>query len=584
MRNTLIRYALLFFFLPSLLFSCVDTTKDRKKNEVVVHLRAEPESLHPTNGLTDQRFMLLNLTQRFLVRNNMETYTLQPDLIEALPSISENGLEFTYKLRPEPVWDNGDPLRIEDVIFTVKAGKCPLVENSSAKTYLEKIANIQAVEGDERAFVITMTAPYLQNISLFTDYPIMQRSFHDPEGVLANLSFAELNDPTYWENPPEAVKAWAKEFNRSRHGREPEFLNGLGAYMVESWEPDISLTMVRKENHWTTKLTDPSIWDTSYPDKIRFVFNADKNSTNLEFKAGNYDCTNSLSTQGLADLRENEEFNANYYSDFVPNFNYLYLGMNIRPDGIKHQPFFSDIKVREALTLISSPDEVVSQYYKGRAKRVYGPVSPAKYDYNTNLKPRPLDEERARELLREAGWEDTNDNGILDKEINGKRVEFSFRLSHFDVGNWGKMAEIATSRYRDLGIEVIYEPLDVNVLWENGKKHDYDMVLSTWSSGSSSDDFAQIWHTKSWAQNGDNWGGFGDARSDSIIDTYARLIDPEERKPLSQEFQQLVYDSYAYIFLVSSFNKIAVSKKFEEPHMSSIRPGFLVNNLKLKEE
>ncbi|MBK7853584.1 MAG: hypothetical protein IPJ79_00500 [Bacteroidetes bacterium] len=61
-------------------------------------------------------------------------------MVKSLPLISKDGLSYTYELRDEPKWDDGSPLSVDDVIFTMKAHKCPLVNNPTLKPYISDIA------------------------------------------------------------------------------------------------------------------------------------------------------------------------------------------------------------------------------------------------------------------------------------------------------------------------------------------------------------------------------------------------------------------------------------------------------------
>ena len=89
-------------------------------NVVVVHTISEPDNLHPTNGTSAIRAELFLYTQMELVQTNMRSPGVRPGLCKELPVISSDGLQYTYELRAEPKWDDGDLLSVQDVIFTAK--------------------------------------------------------------------------------------------------------------------------------------------------------------------------------------------------------------------------------------------------------------------------------------------------------------------------------------------------------------------------------------------------------------------------------------------------------------------------------
>ena len=102
----------------------------------------------------------------------------------------------------------------------------------------------------------------------------------------------------------------------------------------------------------------------------------------------------------------------------------------MKPDGIKHKPFFVDKKVRRAVAYMIPIDEIIEVMMHGKASRQASNISPLKKTYNDTLKLIPLDIEKAKELLDEAGWVDTDGDNIRDKVINGVKTPFTFKFSY----------------------------------------------------------------------------------------------------------------------------------------------------------
>ncbi|MGL5891453.1 MAG: ABC transporter substrate-binding protein, partial [Bacteroidia bacterium] len=298
------------------------------QNTVVFHWRGEPDNLHPTNGKSGARRNVLDYTQRFLIGTDLEKLSLRPDLIKELPTISANELEYTYELREEPTWDNGEKLTTADVLFTLKASLCQYTNNGFAKPYFEYIREMRIDPANPRKFVIVMSQKYIQNVAVFTDMPIMQRSYHDKGNVLSKYSLSDLINPEFYKTPRPDLEAWAKEHNDNKYGRDINFLNGLGAYKVTNWQDKQIIELTRKDNHWTSKLQNPSVYDASFPEKIIFRIIADETAIALEFQNQKIDASYWVSTTGLVELRKKDDFNRKYASEFIPNYNYQYLAMN----------------------------------------------------------------------------------------------------------------------------------------------------------------------------------------------------------------------------------------------------------------
>ena len=552
-----------------------------KENILVCHSFSEPDMLHPANGVSADRMMIFGLIHRFIISSDMQNLSLRPDLIKSLPEISKDELTYTYELKEGIKWDDGSLLTVDDIIFTLKANKCPLTDNPSFRIFLENVKDVKKIQGKTSEFQIIMKKPYINNISFLTDFPIIERKLFDPDNVLSAYTFTQYDDEAFMSNKHSDLDKWAAKFNASENGHDPEKINGLGPYKVFSWESGQSLVLVKKKNI-SKSSADTSIYYNAFPDKIIFKINTDQNSLALEFKSQTYDLSNFFTTATLADLQNNDEFNRNYNSAFIPNFNYSYMALNMKPDGILHKELFTDRKVRKACAYLTPVDEIIALLDKGKSKRMTGPVSPMKKDFNTALIPVPLNINKAMELLDSAGWKDSDGDKIRDKTVNGKKIQFEFALEYANaVPDWKDIALLIQESFYKAGIKVILTPLDFSVIINDAQTHNFDALLGVWGGSSMPEDFTQLWHTSSWTGNGSNYTGFGNAASDALIDSIKYMVDETKRSPLVKRFQKMVYDEQPYVFLKTSMMKIAVHKRFGNADMYYERPGLLLNNLKL---
>lgn len=227
-------------------------------------------------------------------------------------------------------------------------------------------------------------------------------------------------------------------------------------------------------------------------------------------------------------------------------------------------------------------DDINKLLNKGRNKRIVGPVSPLKPEYNHDLKLIQLDVEQAKKLLDEAGWKDTDGDNIRDKVIDGEKVQLSFNLNYLTTQvEWKDMAQMIAEQMYKAGVKANLTPLDFAVFVDNNKNHNFDMAIASWAGYSSPEDFTQLWHTSSWASKGSNYAGFGNSESDALIDSIKYAIEDSKRIPMVKHLQEIIYDEQPYIFLFSGLRRIAVHKRFGNCEMYFERPGLLLNNLKL---
>ena len=552
-----------------------------KDNVVVFHFIGEPDDLHPTNGNAASRTFIFEYTQGRLIGTDFANLDARAELVKSMPEVSENQLEFTYELRDEPTFDDGQQLSVEDVIFTLKAAKCPLVDNPHAKPYLENLKDIVVDPQNPRRFTLVMKKPYIQNIFFLASNPIIQRSYFDPQNVLSAFTIPQFDDPNFNPDSYKDLNDWASEFNSSKYGRTPEFLVGLGPYQVSAWDPGQSITITRKANHWVDKIKQEP-FDVAYPEKIVFKINKDKNSQMLEFKSQVMDASTYLSTTALSELQADAEFNNNYHSRFTDTYNYWYAGMNTKPDGIEFQKYFTDKRVRRAIALLTPVDDMNAVINEGRNTRMIGPVSPLKKSYNSNLQPLPYDPEEAKRLLDEAGWTDTDGDNIRDKVIDGKKVKFSFTLNYMTTQDtWKQAALMMKESFYKAGLEAKLNALDFAIHYDNAKNHRFDMMLAAWAGSSVPSDFTQIWHTKSWVSKGSNFTGFGTAESDALIDSIKVTLDDAKRIPMVKKLQEIIYEEQPYVFMFASTRRNVIHKRFGNADMYFERPGVILNNLRL---
>lgn len=554
-----------------------------KENTVVFHDIGEPDDMHPTNGNSASKTFIHNYTQDYLMASDIvELKGARPGVVKGGPVVSEDELEFTYELRDEPRWDDGTQLTAEDVIFTFKAVKCPLTNNPHAKPYVENIKDIVVDKENPRKITFLMKKKYIQNIVFLTDYPLLQETYWDPNKTMRKYSFAQLDDPAFDSDAHADLNAWATEFNDAKYSRKPEFLVGMGPYEFVEWKPGQSYTLVRKKNHWTADIVEPNEYQTAYPEKIIFKINTDPNSQGLEFKTQALDASTYLSVKKLLELQEDEKFNANYHSRFTNTYNYSYMAFNCRPDGVEHKKFFDDKRVRRAVGLLVPVDQINMVLNKGKNKRMVGPVSPLKKEYNNDLDLLQHDVEGAKALLEEAGWTDTDGDNIRDKVVDGEKLSFEFDLHYMTTSiAWRDEAQMISEALYEAGLKCNIVPLDFSVHYDRARNHKFDAMLAAWAGSSVPEDFTQIWHTESWASKGSNFTGFGDAKSDALIDSLKYELDMEKRIPMVQELQATIYDEQPYVFLFASTRRNVIHKRFGNADMYFERPGVLLNNLKL---
>ncbi|HLC83647.1 MAG TPA: ABC transporter substrate-binding protein, partial [Bacteroidia bacterium] len=190
--------------------------------------------------------------------------------------------------------------------------------------------------------------------------------------------------------------------------------------------------------------------------------------------------------------------------------------------------------------------------------------------------------EEAKKLLAEAGWKDSNGDQVLDKMIDGKRVDFKFEIKYMTTTPvWEENAKLMAESMAKANVIAQLVPLQYATWSQEVHNHDFDMMISSWAGSSQPEDMKQIWHSGNWANKGSNFVGFGNAESDALIDSSRVELNEEKRIVMMKKIQSLIYDEQPYIFMFASKRRVIAHKRFGNQEYYYEKPGLLLNNLKL---
>ena len=563
--------------------SCVETGF-QDQNIVVQHVSSLGDGLHPLNDNSVTRSFIFQYTQKTLIKLDIKSLKYIPVLVTELPTkengrISEDDLRYTYHLKEGIFWDDGIQLTAKDVEFSTKMMLCPFTDNTQIRSnYSTVIYSIELDPEDPLKFTMVAKGINYTNKDIFSELYILQKSHWDPDGIVDEITFDEMHNEVEETNDR---YNFFFNFNHVSNGLSEKKLVGLGPYEIleDDYQDKQYIILTKKRDWWGEK--DISIYNQSFPERIIFKVINNPTSIAMELISQDIDVLTSINTKVFLDLRNNDIFNNNYVSAFLPQFSYAYLGLNQKPDGIEYKKFFVDKKVRRAIAYTVPVDELIEIILHGKANRQAAQISHLKKTYNDTLKLIPLDIEKAKKLLTEAGWTDTDGDNIRDKIVDGEKLQFSFKLSYMSSPTSKVIAHLIKESMYKAGINAIPTPMDFTLFYNNAQEHNFDAMLGGWGGSASYSNPMQLWHTTSWFTKGSNFCGFGDAESDALIEEANTSLDFEKHKAALWKLQSKIYNEQPYVFLYSTKNKIAIHNKFDNRNMYTERPGVILNNLKL---
>ena len=574
------RYFLYFILISTLIISCKGSKKG--KNEINVHELSDPDKLCPYASTSASATAI----ERFMFQKLIDWDYEKGDFVGMLavdkPKIAEygNGLKLDYEIRPEAMWDNGTPVTAYDVEFSFKAALNPKTNCEQIGPYLDFLADVIIDTSNPKKFSVISNQKYIL-VEEYSGFWVLPEYIYDKEKIMRNFTIADFRDKKKQESlkGDRNILRFADEFNSQKYSREKGFVVGSGPYEFEEWVTGSKLTLKKKKDWWGRKTNDDFLKNYGIVETIKFKIINDWKTATTAVKGKELDVARGIEYKIFNDLQNDPKLNENYFAYTPTSPQYLYIGLNMTNAKLK------DLKVREALAHAVDKEQIISTLLFGLGKPIESMVQPDKKYYNKNLKKFNYDLSLASKLLDEAGWKDSDGDGICDKMVNGKKVQLELNFK-YNAGNDTRknIGLIYKENLKKIGVELNIVAKEWTVFLEDIKKHDFEVYCGAWVGDPNVEDPKQIWHTESSA-GGSNYVSYGDAVSDKMIDDIRSELNEDKRNATYLGFQEKVYNEIPYIFLFAPLERIAIAKKFDPNSAKtySVRPGYDLGLWKMKE-
>ncbi|MCB2227397.1 MAG: peptide-binding protein [Desulfarculaceae bacterium] len=432
-----------------------------------------------------------------LVYNGLLKYDKDLNLVGDLAEswkVSDDGLTITFRLRHGVRWQDGKPYTAQDALFNWRFMVDPKTPTAYSGDYM-KVKDASAP--DDHTFVVHYKEPFAPGLASWT---LSQMPRHLLEG---------------------------KDVRASKLNRHPI---GTGPYRFVRWDPGARVVLNYYENYFEGR---PHISQVTYrviPDMATMF---------LELKAGGLDWM-SLSALQYRRQTSTAFFKKNFVKYKYLASGYTYLGYNLK------DPRFADKRVRQGLSYAINKEELIKGVLLGLGQVCTGPVKPGTYWYNPKVKQYPYDPAKAKALLKAAGWEDRDGDGILDKD--GRPFEFTI-LTNQGNAYRANTGVIIQQRLSQIGVRVKLRTVEwAAFIKEFVNKGRFEAVLLGWTITPDPDQF-DIWHS-SRAQPGQlNFTYYKNPELDKILVAQRRTFDREERRALLFKMQEILAEDVPYTFL-----------------------------------
>ncbi|MCB0054422.1 MAG: hypothetical protein KDE24_33295, partial [Caldilinea sp.] len=298
--------------------------------------------------------------------------------------VSEDGLTWTFKLRDGVTWSDGDPVDAADFKYTYDAIASDLVE-TPRKSNIEQIESIEVVD------------------------PLTIRI------TLKEVKCDALSDLTLGWLPSHLYAADFSDIMTSPLNEAPTA--SAGQFVFQSWTRDDNVIMTRNDSYWE---------GAPYMDGMITRVVPDSGARLAQLISGEIDITGLEPTQ-LTSVEGNQDITVYSANDD----GYDYIGLNLaNPEnpqpGVDENgeliaqdphPILSDVAVRKAIAHALDYETIINNVYLGRGYQIASNVLPAvEWAHDPAIQPYAYDQEMANQLLEDAGWVDSNGDGVREKD------------------------------------------------------------------------------------------------------------------------------------------------------------------------
>ncbi len=505
-------------FLAAFLFPPVIASNEQpvRGDAFVSSSIAEPTQLIPLFASDSASAEVSHLIFNGLVKYDA-SLRLTGDLAESW-TLEDGGKKLIFHLKKNVKWQDGAPFSTADVVFTFEKLRDPALPSPYGGLF-EKVKNVTAK--DDMTLEVIYSEPFSPGLGSW-GMGILPKHLLEKEN-LAATSFS----------------------------RKPI---GTGPYKLEAWKTGQYLVLAANDHYFEGR---------PYIDKVVYRIIPDAATSFLELQTENLDGSNLTALQ-YARQMDTRFFKEKYKKYEWPGSTYTYLGYNLE------SPLFSDKNVRKAIGLAIPKKEIVKAALLGRGQVATGPYLPDSWAHNKDVLPTSYDPEASKKVLAEAGWVDTDADGILDK--NGKKFSFSLLTNQ---GNDVRklVCEIVQSRLRSVGIEAHIQMVESSVfLKEFIHKKRFEMVILAWSTGLDPDLY-DVFHSSKTAPGQFNYVSYKNPEVDRLLEEGRRVFGEEKRAPIYKKIHQIIADDEPYTFLYVPHSLMALHTRFRGVEMTPLGLG-----------
>lgn len=533
--------SLLIYFLVILIPSAFS-----QGQRLVMSVPGEPKTFNAVIAQESSSLLILDFLFDGLIRFNPFTGNAESSLAEKWES-SSDGLSWTFYLKKNVKWFDGVSFTSKDVVFTFnKLIYNPNIPASSRDVFLVDGKKFEVTAIDDFTVQFKLPSPFAPFLNSLT-----QSIF--PEHVLQK----KVESGTF-------ASVWGIE-------EKPENIIGTGPFRLKSYSMGEKIILERNPYYWEK---DEHGKQLPYLDKIIFLIVSNPDVRLLKFMQGETDLY-SLDARDYPLLFEEQEKRSFQLQKLGMAAGNMFVAFNFNHSNPLKKKWFLNPQIRKALSHAINKKSMVEIVYHNLGGEECSSLSPSiPIFYDENIRCDDYEPTKALELLKEAGFEDRDDNGWLEDE-EGNQFEFRLMTNAEDP----ERSQIAAMIREDLGkigVKVYVAGLEFNSLVAKLlTTQDWDGVVMGFSGALSDPHFAaNVWFSNGglhfWNKGEGRMITDAEKQIDALFSQGAGEIDLQKRKEIYNQWQQVVSEDSTLIYLALPEVVVAVRNKIK-----NLRPSVL---------
>lgn len=501
---------------------------------LVVGQRSEPKTLNPVIAADVPSREVIGRMMADLIHINRGSQQTEAALAKSW-SLSRDGQVFTLKLRRGLRFSDGQPFDADDVIF-------------SFQVYLD-----EKIHSPQRDLLIVAGKPIeIQKIDSYTIRCTLAQPYAAAERIFDSLAIL----PRHLLEKPYHDGKLGENWNLGTPASE---IAGLGPFRLKEYAVGQRIVLERNPYYWKS---DRSKNRLPYIDELVFLFVGNEDAQVIRFQAGDTNLLTRISAENYSLLSRDAPRRGIALFDLGPSLEYNFLLFNQNDLRAKHldkiaaaQVWFSDLKFRQAVSIAVDRQAIVKLVYSAMGAPLWGNVSPSnKLWADQSLPHPPRSVERARELLKSAGFSWRSDGQLLDAQ--GRPVEFSI-ISSSSNAQRSKMATIIQDDLGKLGMNVHVVPLEFRAVLDRiFQTYDYEAAVMGLGGGDAdpnpemnvwlSSGATHLWHLGE-PKPATRW----EEQLDQLMQKQMVELNYRKRKQLYDQVQEIIAQNLPFIFLAT---------------------------------